>query len=29
MIAAAASVAYRHGVVGGLEIGADPGLDYV
>jgi N6-L-threonylcarbamoyladenine synthase len=29
MIAAAAMVAYRHGVRGGLEIGADPGLDYV
>jgi N6-L-threonylcarbamoyladenine synthase len=29
MIAAAATVAYRHGVRAGLEIGADPGLDYV
>jgi N6-L-threonylcarbamoyladenine synthase len=29
MIAAAATVAYRHGVRAGLEIGADPGLEYV
>ena len=29
MIAAAATVAYRHGVLGTLEVGADPGLEYV
>jgi N6-L-threonylcarbamoyladenine synthase len=29
MIAAAATVAYRHGVRGTLDVGADPGLEYV